>query len=424
MAELLNTAQPLDAQGLRQAFDQFNNMSEQLSSSYLLLENKVAQLPGELDDISKKRLLELAEKERLADRLKSLLNLLPGGVIVLDGNGRVAQANPAAESLLVSAFSADEQHEAMQSSAESMLVGLPWVKVIRECFKPQEDDGHEVSTTHGRRLSIATRSLETEPGQLILLTDLTQTRQLQAKLSQHQRLNSMGRMVASLAHQIRTPLSSAMLYAGHLTQENLPIDLRQRFAGKTLDKLRNIEQQIRDMLIFSNGQAPLTDKLTIEQLQQALKDSIDDVLTQHNGQCHWEINEPVGHLLCSQHTLIGALTNLVNNALEAGSNQLDISFKVSTKKEHEPSLYIDIKDNGSGMSDEVISHLFEPFFTTKSKGTGLGLCVVQAVIRAHYGSIDVTSITGGGSHFTVVLPLTNPRLHSSDTENINTYDSE
>lgn len=387
MAELQKASGDMDQQGLRQAFDQFNDMSRQLSDSYSLLESRVAQLTGELDDVSQQRLLELAEKERLADRLESLLNLLPGGVIVLDGNGFIAQANPAALELL-------------QSSAQQELIGLPWVKAIRQCFQPRDDDGHEVSTRDGRRLSIATRSLETEPGQLILLTDLTETRQLQDKLSQHQRLSSMGRMVASLAHQIRTPLSAAMLYAGHLIEEELPDDLRIRFAEKTMQRLGNIEQQIRDMLVFSKGQAPLTDLLSINQFQQAFADQVEDVLTKHRACCRWQVNDCEQKLRCSQDTLVGALLNLVNNALEAGATSLKISL-VTEKNQ----LEVRIHDNGPGMDQQTQQRLFEPFFTTKSKGTGLGLSVVQAVIRAHYGNVELRSEIGKGSQFCVFLPL-------------------
>ena len=113
------------------------------------------------------------------------------------------------------------------------LVGELWRQVIARSFAPRKDDGHEISLRDGRRLSIATRSLDAEPGQLVLLNDLTETRRLQDQLARHERLSSLGRMVASLAHQIRTPLSAAMLYAGHLAdaekiaQRNPPALRRQ-----------------------------------------------------------------------------------------------------------------------------------------------------------------------------------------------------
>src|SRR3990167_8136157 len=129
-------------------------------------------------------------------------------------------------------------------------------------FAPREDDGHEISLKDGRRLAMATRSLNGEPGQLILLTDLTETRRLQEQLSRHERLSALGRMVASLAHQIRTPLSAALLYASHLTEQVLPVDQQQRFASRLKERLHELEHQVRDMLVFARGDLPLPDRLT------------------------------------------------------------------------------------------------------------------------------------------------------------------
>jgi two-component system sensor histidine kinase FlrB len=231
--------------GLEHAFALFNQMSTQLGDSYSMLESRVAELKGQLALVSAQRMQELAEKERLAQRLQSLLDLLPGGVIVIDGQGVVREANPVARSLL-----------------GLPLVGMLWRQVIARNFAPREDDGHEISLKDGRRLSIATRSLNAEPGQLVLLTDLTETRRLQDQLSRHERLSALGRMVASLAHQIRTPLSAALLYASHLTEQVLPVEQQQRFAGRLKERLHELEHQVRDMLIFARGELPLPDRLS------------------------------------------------------------------------------------------------------------------------------------------------------------------
>lgn len=140
--------------GLEHTFALFNQMSTQLNASYSMLEARVTELKGQLALVSAQRMQELAEKERLANRLQSLLDLLPGGVIVIDGQGVVREANPVARSLL-----------------GRPLVGMLWREVIARNFAPREDDGHEISLKDGRRLSIATRSLHAEPGQLVLLTD-------------------------------------------------------------------------------------------------------------------------------------------------------------------------------------------------------------------------------------------------------------
>ena len=106
--------------GLEQAFALFNQMSTQLSTSYSMLEARVTELKGQLALVSAQRMQELAEKERLAHRLQSLLDLLPGGVIVIDGQGVVREANPVARNLL-----------------GQPLVGMLWRQVIARNFAPR-----------------------------------------------------------------------------------------------------------------------------------------------------------------------------------------------------------------------------------------------------------------------------------------------
>ncbi|MBP1147527.1 two-component system sensor histidine kinase FlrB [Pseudomonas sp. PvP027] len=370
-------------QGLEQAFSLFNQMSEQLTDSYGLLEARVTELKGELAYAGAQRLQELAEKERLANRLQNLLDLLPGGVIVIDGMGVVREANPAAIDLL-----------------GQPLLGMLWRHVISRCFAPREDDGHEVSLKDGRRLSIATRSLDAEPGQLVLLNDLTETRHLQEQLARHERLSSLGRMVASLAHQIRTPLSAAMIYASHLTEQELPVETQQRFAARLKDRLHELEHQVRDMLVFARGELPLTDRLAPGALFQALQNA---AATHVQGvSVRWQCDSIDGELLCNRDTLVGALLNLIENAVQASAGRTLLKIHAYSRGN---VLRICFSDNGSGIDKAGLSRIGEPFFTTKTTGTGLGLAVVTAVSRAHQGRVHYLSRVGRGTCAIISLPL-------------------
>lgn len=370
-------------QGLEQAFELFSQMSSQLTDSYSMLEARVTELKGELAVVSAQRMQELAEKERLANRLQNLLDLLPGGVIVIDGHGIVREANPAAIDLL-----------------GLPLEGELWRHVIARCFAPREDDGHEISLKNGRRLSIATRSLDAEPGQLVLLNDLTETRHLQDQLARHERLSSLGRMVASLAHQIRTPLSAALLYASHLTEQELPVATQQRFAGRLKERLHELEHQVRDMLVFARGELPLTDRLTPNALMQALQAA---ALTHvQDLPIRWQCDSHAGELLCNRDTLVGALLNLIENAIQASAGEVRLKAHCYTRNN---TLRLCISDSGSGIEPAVLARLGEPFFTTKVTGTGLGLTVVKAVARAHQGELQLRSRVGRGTCAQVILPL-------------------
>ena len=369
--------------GLEQAFALFNQMSSQLTNSYSMLEARVTELKGELAVVSAQRMQELAEKERLANRLQHLLDLLPGGVIVIDAQGIVREANPAACELL-----------------GLPLEGELWRQVIARCFAPREDDGHEVSLKDGRRLSIATRSLGAEPGQLVLLNDLTETRHLQDQLARHERLSSLGRMVASLAHQIRTPLSAALLYASHLTEQTLPVDTQQRFAGRLKERLHELEHQVRDMLVFARGELPLTDRVTPAQLMQSLQAA---ALTHvQDLPIRWQCDSHAGELLCNRDTLVGAILNLIENAIQASAGEVRLKVHLYTRGNN---LRLCVSDSGSGIDGAVLARLGEPFFTTRATGTGLGLTVVKAVARAHQGELTLRSRAGRGTCAQVSLPL-------------------
>lgn len=368
---------------LEQSLELFTRMSGRLGASQQFLQTRVAELKDQLAETSAQRRREFEEKERLANRLQSLLDLLPGGVIVIDGQGVVREANPVALELL-----------------GGPLEGALWREVITRSFAPRKDDGHEISLKDGRRVSIATRSLNGEPGQLVLLTDLTETRRLQEQLARHERLSALGRMVASLAHQIRTPLSTALLYASHLEQGGLSVEQQQRFAGRLKDRLNELEHQVRDMLVFARGDLPLEDRLAPAELLAALRAAaaakVESVAVR------WQCDVSGGALLCNRDTLVGALLNLMENALQACGNQPRMKVHLYAR---DAVLRISISDNGAGMDAATLSRLGEPFFTTRATGTGLGVAVVKSVARAHSGALELRSRPGRGTCATLQLPL-------------------
>jgi len=370
---------------LERSLARFTQVSDQLSDSYERLEARVSELKGELAVVSAQRMVELDDKVRLANRLQNLLDLLPGGVIVIDAQGQVCEANPAARALL-----------------GEPLLGEVWRQVIARSFAPRQDDGHEVSLRDGRRLSIATCSLDAEPGQLVLLTDLTETRRLQDQLARHERLSSLGRMVASLAHQIRTPLSAAMLYAGHLADASADLApaLRQRFADNLKERLVELDNQVRDMLVFARGELPLTDRLTPKALFQAVQQAAQVHVQGH--QVRWQCDLRLGELLCNRDTLVGAVLNLIDNALQAAAGPARLKVHLYRRGQ---LLRLCVSDAGRGIEAALLARLGKPFLTTRAGGTGLGLPVVEAVARAHRGRLLIRSRPGRGTCATLLLPL-------------------
>lgn len=379
-----------DPAPVEQALSLFDQLSSQLTSSYRTLEQKVCQLRHDLSEEELQREAQFKEKEALATRLSTLLEILPAGVVLLDDKGRVSECNPAAIDLL-----------------GEPLEGQLWLDVIKRSFSPKHDDGHEVSLKDGRRVRIETRSMTSGPGQLILLSDLTETRLLQAQVSRAERLSSLGKMVASLAHQIRTPLSTAMLYAGHLCQPGIEDTMRVDCAEKLLARLTHLEHQIRDMLIFAKGETRLAEQLTAGEFLESLRYAAEPVLNKAGVRCNWRNAAADRVILCNKEALIGAILNLINNSIEADESnrqadrELRLSIGMSSRADNTVS--INVRDNGPGIPEDKREQIFEPFFTTKPQGTGLGLAVVQAVVKAHHGVFKIDS-SDQGVATTITLP--------------------
>jgi len=382
---------------LRDAFSLFNQASGQLADSYRTLEDRVGQLTDELAIERSRRYVSDSDNEQVIRRFEGLLDALPAAVIVLDGDGYVQQCNRAATELI-----------------GEPLLSVLWRDVVARAFQPTAC-GDDVPLIDGRIVNIATRPACNAPGQIILLTDVTEARAMQALLSRHQRLSAMGEMVASIAHQIRTPLASGLLYASHLKRNDLDQGRRSRYAEQIVSRLKHLEHLVDDMLVFARGGNFSADQIELTTLLSELQLMMAPQL--ESRECELEIIKSEEVKVAGHHEALSAvLQNLVLNAIQACDNGADAEDQVSGRVIVEcrnvtaETIDIFITDNGHGISVSMQERIFEPFFTTKPQGTGLGLAVVQAVVHAHDGAIWIESSSDkqpGGTTFGIRLPLLN-----------------
>lgn len=184
---------------LQAAFRAFGSVSEQLSGAFEALRKQVAQLRLELSEAH-------AGKEHLASRLSALIEGLPGGVLVLDARGEILEANPAAVALL-----------------GEPLLEEPFSAVLARAAVNSGAIGEHTELRNGRFINLSRRELS-QGGEVVLLTDVTEAHLMNTLLTRQQRLVTLGELAAGLAHQIRTPLAAALLYA---SQMNLPGAVRK-----------------------------------------------------------------------------------------------------------------------------------------------------------------------------------------------------
>lgn len=226
--------------------------------------------------------------------------------------------------------------------------------------------------------------------------------QLEREAERNRRLTAMGEMAAKLAHQLRTPLATALLYAGQLEGHGEMSEAeRARATGKIIAKMQQVEAMVRGMLLFVKQGLNEKEALDLLPLLQQLCHE-EGLRCERHG-IRFEADLPLRPLplLGNASELTGALQNLLDNAREAGAG--DIRLEAGASDDGWATLII--SDNGCGMNTESLEHAFEPFHTSKKAGTGLGLAVVRGVVSAHGGEIEVDSTPGAGTEFRIHLPL-------------------
>lgn len=369
---------------LQRAFSMFNQVSAELTQAYEALQQRVSSLTEELAVANGELRRQFLEKEALSERLGLLLNALPAGVVVLDGAACVTEANPAAMSM----FGDDVQ-------------GSHWGDVTRAHLEPTRTIGEW--TLGERRLSVAESALDSAGGKLLLIHDITSAHQMKADLERSQRLAAMGEMAASLAHQLRTPLATALLYSANLGQPDLPDAARLRFAEKNTGQLRRLERLIQDTLLFARGQSIGRDVVLVSDLLTEVMQTMSPLCLERGVHFVGQDQSAGAVLVGGRKSLYGALVNLCENALQVSEAGAHIWFTALLEGDF---LKWSVRDEGPGISPEMQTRVFEPFFTTRGQGTGLGLPIALGVARAHGGDIEIVSgRTGGGVGAEFIMSL-------------------
>ncbi|MBT2990808.1 MAG: PAS domain-containing protein [Candidatus Thiodiazotropha sp. (ex Ctena orbiculata)] len=376
---------------LESAFNLFNQLSEELTGSYQQLQAQVLELSQELAAARSERMVQLAEKERLADRLERLLETLPAAVIRLDGEERVREFNPAAVRLLGAIRELDL-----------------WPDIMRASVVSSDLAGSELRLSNGRVLTLSSNRLEQTPGRILVLLDVTETRGLQERLNRRERLSAMGEMSAQLAHQMRTPLSTALLYVSHLANDGLSSERRHQFTAKLRDRLQHMERQIHDILLFARGADAGETRLALGVLVKRFATSAEQQLKVAEVKLQIDDQSRGRAIMVGREdALLGLLGNLLENAVQQGASLIRFSLRVNADIE------LDVADDGRGIPVELEQYIFDPFFTTRNGGTGLGLAVVQNLVLNHGGEISCGRSDQGGALFHLRFPIA---LRKSDLQ--------
>lgn len=372
-----NTANAQGENGLREAFDLFKRQSGELVASYEALQGEVARLNRDLARAYQCLEAQLAEREQL-------LNLLPGAVLVVDTNGRIREGNGQARAL----FGLDD-HE-----------NPDWVRLQKDLLVEAGEPGEYVfaASPGDRRLLLTSSECPPPGGTILLFTDVTDNRRHEQDRQRRERLAEMGRMVANLAHQLRTPLATAILYLSQLEQTR-PVE-GGRQLSRALGRLHRVEELIRDTLRYARIGGQQGSRVDASRVRQAAE---TDQLPQYR-----QKNVALGFEWSENLTLPGSLEgweavlgNLLANALHFSPAGCAVLVEL---RERGCELFLRVVDQGPGFDPALGAELFDPFFTTRPDGTGLGLSIVRDYIEELGGTARAENSATGGCVVELRLP--------------------
>ena len=385
------------------------SVSEQRQTTDInLMENRLGQLQTHLTGMA-------AELNKLRIYHRQTLQLLPMSACSLGQDGEILMWNDAMESL-TDINTADITGSRIEDLPE------PWGSLIRDFALSDDNHRYKQSIEINHRshwISLHKALLEQDgpkqahtdlfDGQVILLEDVTETQLLEQELVHSERLASVGRLAAGVAHEIGNPITGIACLAQNLHYDSDEAEVHAT-ADQILSQTERVSRIVHSLVSFSHsggGEERLVEPMNIHTCAQ---EAIALISLQKDRQQVQFSNhiDPAITLLGDSQRMIQVFVNLLSNARDASPDGSEVSLW-SDETEH--YAVISVEDEGSGIPPELLDRIMEPFFTTKEpgKGTGLGLAMVYSIIEDHKGLLTVTSPadqeTGKGTRFDIQLPL-------------------
>jgi len=331
---------------------------------------------------------------------------VPIGLLALDHQGKIAAFNRGAETIL--------QLSAPQviGQAADPIIPVELLAEINYSKKQAEviEKEIECKIAGGKivPLEIGASSLKDENdvllGNILLFKDLTEVRTLRREVARSQRLASVGRLAAGVAHEIRNPLSSIKGFATYFKERYPDRPDDQQTADIMIQEVDRLNRVVGQLLEFAR---PVPVKPKPVALQALLNDSIkliEDRAAEKDISIKTQNNIEVQEVWIDPDRINQVLLNLYLNAIDSMESGGELKVEISSDGQRRDVL-IQVSDTGCGISREDLSRIFEPYFTTKSTGTGLGLAIAHNIVEAMGGRIKVNSEPGKGSVFSVTIPF-------------------
>ncbi|MDQ0186510.1 PAS domain S-box protein [Cytobacillus kochii] len=356
-------------------------------------------------DISeKKRLDELLQESQ--QQYKSLFLYSQDMIVMMDLSGRITQANPQFKEI-----TGYQPEEVLQQPITHLFPKDLHDEVFKSLEHIRQTNQHiqcEMAMNHknGPQIILECTAVpmiinNKQAGIICYGKDVTKLRLAEEQLRKTEKLSVVGELSASVAHEIRNPLTSLKGFVQVLTTEDSKHEFYYRIMEEELDRINHI---VSELLLLAKPQEIKFIQADIFELLHNVISLLKTEASLHNIQIQLKsyLRTQIS-ILCEPNQLKQLFINLIKNAIEASTDG-DGQIMISLEKEEDTAI-IKISDNGDGMSPELLTKLGEPFYSSKEKGTGLGLTVSNKIVQSHNGSIHFSSILHEGTTVTVKLPI-------------------
>jgi two-component system sensor histidine kinase HydH len=336
----------------------------------------------------------------------NLVENMPMGLVAIDMEGKIASFNQTAESIFQ--LSAGEvlgkAPEQVLPQSLSEIIGQ--VKANRGII--EREINCPVKGDKTIPLEVIATFLEEEYGRFLgyvmLLRDLTQIQDLKREVQRNQRLASIGRLAAGVAHEIRNPLSSIKGFATYFKERYRQVPEDQKTAEVMIQEVERLNRVISQLLEFASPMSIQEKPTSLRALIQHSIKLIEGDAHKKGIGIHTDISPEINDVMIDPDRFKQVLLNLYLNSIEAMGKGGTLSVRVQ-REETERDILINISDTGVGIREEDLPNIFDPYFTSKSSGTGLGLAIVLKIVESHGGKVGVKSRPGEGTTVTITLPF-------------------
>lgn len=342
------------------------------------------------------------------NKYESVLQHMDSGIALFDGEGTLSFINLQMARLL------DVPRKALAGCTLRNFLFHPKLKrpvrrtilrILKE-MALKRSRYFELQDAHGRHLLVTiTYGDQLDGHYLVSVKDMSEFKQIEQTAYQNDKLAMLGKIAASIAHEIRNPLTSIRGFIQLLRPYLMKLG-KEEYARIILDEIDRANDIIYEFLNSSKPTAPMAQIVTIESLLKEVMLLSESEAIMRGCQLHLEAYDPQAKVSIDVKQIKQVILNIVKNALDAISElggARNGRIDIVARKEG-GYVEIAVRDNGKGIDPETMSRLFDPFFTTKQQGTGLGLSVSYRIIRNHGGTIRVSSRPGEGTEFKVYLP--------------------